>query len=276
VTLVLGVALASALGWQADVQAGWPLLAISNVHAAWGLGGWALMLVIGVSYLVVPMFQLTPGYRVWLTRSVPSGLLVAISLWSMQLVTGDDFARSWLPVIALGGMLPVALYGAGTLWLQARRRRRVSDVTLVLWRGAMLALLGFVASWIAMDAFPDLGEQPRAAVWLGILALPGVFVSVISGMLYKIVPFLNWLDLQSLGGLKVPPPNIKQMLPEKQMRRQLTLHFASLALLLGAVLWPPLASVAGLSFAASCLWLEWNIVGAVRLYSDFKRTALRS
>lgn len=273
VTLVLGVALASALGWQADFQAGWPLAAISDVHAAWGLGVWALLLVIGVSYLAVPMFQLTPSYPVWLTRLVPFGILLAIAVSSLQLLLDDLSFRPWLSAALLAAILLAALYAGGTLWLQARRRRRLTDVTLVYWRGAMLALLGLVASWIAMEIFPGLGEHPRAPVWLGVLALPGVFVSVVSGMLYKIVPFLNWLHLQSLGRLKVLPPNIKQMLPEKNMRRQLALHFISLGLLLGAVLWPPLATLAGLSFAASCLWLEWNLVGAVRLYLDFKRSA---
>jgi hypothetical protein len=273
VTLILGAARASALGWQADFQAGWPLLAISNVHAAWGLGAWALMLVVGVSYLLVPMLQLTPSYPVWLTRLVPFGIFLAIMLWSLQLLPDSEPLQAWLSAAMLGAMLLAALYAGATLSLQARRRRRLTDVTLLFWRGAMLTLLGLVASWVAMEIFPDLGEHPRAPVWLGVLALPGVFVSIISGMLYKIVPFLNWLHLQRLGGLKVAPPNIKQMLPERNMRRQQTLHFSSLALLLGAVLWPPLTTLAGLAFAASCLWLEWNLVGAVRLYIDFKRKA---
>jgi hypothetical protein len=271
--LILGAARASVLGWQADFQAEWPLLAISNVHAAWGLGVWALMLVVGVSYLVVPMLQLTPSYPLWLTRLVPFGIFFAIIFWSLQLLSDSESLQAWLSAAMLGAMLLAALYAGATLSLQARRRRRLTDVTLLFWRGAMLTLLGLVASWLAMEIFPEIGEHPRAPVWLGVLALPGVFVSIISGMLYKIVPFLNWLHLQRLGGLKIVPPNIKQMLPERNMRRHLMLHFGSLLLLLGAVLWPPLTVMAGLAFAASCLWLEWNLVGAVRLYVDFKRKA---
>ena len=272
-TLILGAARTSALGWQADFQAAWPLLALSNVHAAWGLGAWALMLVIGVSYLVVPMLQLTPAYPVWLTRWVPFGIFLAVILWSLQLLPDNEALQAWLSAAMLGAMLLAGMYAGTTLSLQARRRRRLTDVTLLFWRGAMLTLLGLVASWLAMEIFPALGEHPRAPVWLGVLALPGVFVSIISGMLYKIVPFLNWLHLQRLGGLRVAPPNIKQMLPEGNMRWHLMLHFGSLVLLLGAVLWPPLTAPAGLAFAASCLWLEWNLVGAVRLYIDFKGKA---
>ena len=97
-----------------------------------------------------------------------------------------------------------------------------------------------------------------------------MFLSVITGMLYKIMPFLNWLHLQQQGGSAMPPPNMKQMIPEAAMRGQMRLHFTALALLLAAVLWPVLALPAGLTFCASCVWLELNLVGAARVYARFR------
>jgi hypothetical protein len=269
VTVALGVTLASTLGLEQSLQSVWSLLTLINVHVAWGLGGWALMLVVGVSYLVVPMFQLTPAYPVWLTRLVPAGLFVVLCLWSLQLLPGTGVAQAWQPGVALAGMLLAGIFAAATLWLQSRRRRRQADTTFVFWRGAMLSLLGLVASWLLFEALPQLGSHARAPLWLGVLALPGVFLSVIAGMLYKIMPFLNWLHLQRQGGMAMPPPNMKQMIPERAMRGQMRLHFAALVLLLAAVLWPVLALPAGLAFSASCLWLEWNLIGAARLYSRF-------
>ncbi|MFA7269447.1 MAG: hypothetical protein WC073_08900 [Sterolibacterium sp.] len=273
VTLVLGVAMAYALGLQ---QIGFPLLIFADVHAAWGLGGWALMLVIGVSYLVVPMFQLTPPYPVWVTRILPAGLLVVLGLRSLQLLAANEEMPAWQSGVAILGMLLVGLYAVTTLWLQTRRRRRLTDVTFAYWRVAMLALLGFAISWVIFEVFPELGIHPRAPLWLGVLALSGMFLSVIIGMLYKIMPFLNWLHLQRLCDPKTPPPNMKQMIPEKAMRGQMWMHFISIALLLAAVLWTPLATLAGLVFAASCLWLEWNLIGAVRIYMGFRDRILAS
>ncbi len=270
VTVVLGVTLASTLGLRESLQSVWSLLALINVHVAWGLGGWALMLVIGVSYLVVPMFQLTPAYPVWLTRLVPAGLFLLLCLWSLQLLPGMDAAQAWQSGVLLAGMLLAGLYAVATLWLQSRRRRRQADVTLNFWRGAMLALLGLAVSWLVFVALPQLGSHPRAPLWLGVLALPGVFLSVIMGMLYKIMPFLNWLHLQRQGGTVMTQPNMKQMIPERAMRGQMRLHFAALVLLLAAVVWPALALPAGLAFSASCLWLEWNLIGAARLYARFR------
>ena len=84
------------------------------------------------------------------------------------------------------------------------------------------------------------------------------------------MPFLNWLHLQRQGGTVTTQPNMKQMIPERAMRGQMRLHFTALVLLLAAVLWPALALPAGLAFSASCLWLEWNLVGAARLYARFR------
>jgi hypothetical protein len=270
VTVALGVTLAATLGLQQSLQSVWSLLTLINVHVAWGLGGWALMLVIGVSYLVVPMFQLTPAYPVWLTRLLPAGLFLLLCLWSLQLLPHIGETQAWQSGVLLAGMLLAGGYAIATLWLQSRRRRRQADVTLVFWRGAMLALLGLAVSWLVFEALPQLGSHARAPLWLGVLALPGVFLSVIMGMLYKIMPFLNWLHLQQQGGTVTTQPNMKQMIPERAMRGQMRLHFAALLLLLAAVLWPALALPAGLAFSASCLWLEWNLVGTARLYARFR------
>ena len=94
---------------------------------------------------------------------------------------------------------------------------------------------------------------------------------MITGMLYKIMPFLNWLHLQQQGATTIALPNMKQMIPEASMRGQMLLHFTALGLLLGAVLWPALLLPAGLAFTASCLWLEWNLAGAARLYVRLRR-----
>lgn len=263
VTLALGIALATGIARNAE----WPLLALTDLHAAWGLGGWALVLLAGVSYFVVPMFQLTPAYPAWLARGLPLALLGLLVAWSVQFAIAENSGTQGFFV---GGLGVSSLFAATTLHLQHRRRRKVGDTTLLFFRTAMLALLGIFVSVLAFLALPDLRLDPRAAVWLGMLALVGVFVSAINGMLYKIVPFLNWLHLQKLCGLQALPPTMHQMIPERAMRRQFQLHLAALILLLAAVWLPVLARPAGLLFAVSCAWLGWNLLGAVNVYLRFR------
>ena len=266
VTAVLGLVLALILGGQLSVPAAWSVLTLTPVHVGWGLVGWALLLVMGVSFLVVPMFQMTPAYPPWLTRLLPASLFVLLCLWSLQLLPTQDRPPPWSSGVLAIGLLLSGLYATVTLWLQARRRRRQIDVTLVFWRGAMLALLGLAGSGLLLPVLPSVIDPARAPLWLGVLALPGVFVSVIMGMLYKIMPFLNWLHLQRLDAMTAPIPNMQQMIPPRTMRAQMLAHFTALALLLAAVLRPALVMPAGLMFSISCLWLEWNLISATRVY----------
>jgi hypothetical protein len=263
VTVGFGAVLATGLAQGVP----WPLPTLTDVHAAWGLGGWALTLLAGVSYFVVPMFQLTPAYPAWLARGLPLLLLAVLLLWSLLLLALDGVGRTF---VFLAGLGAGGLFAAATLQLQYRRRRKVSDTTLLFFRTAMLSLLAIVLSGLAFALFPALGEDPRAAIWLGMLALVGVFVSAIGGMLYKIVPFLNWLHLQRLCSLNTLPPTMNQMIPERAMRGQFRLHLAALGLLLLGVWAPELARLGGLTFAAACAWLGWNLVTAVRAYQGFK------
>jgi hypothetical protein len=161
----------------------------------------------------------------------------------------------------LSGLGIAAAYAAETLYLQSRRRRKVRDVTLAFFRLAMLCLLALLVSGLAM---------PDPVLWMGVLAIVGVFMSAISGMLYKIMPFLCWLHLQRLCALNTLPPTINQMLAEPAMRRQYHAHRAALLLLLAAVWVPQLARPAGLALAVSCGWLGWNLLQVVRAYLRFK------
>jgi hypothetical protein len=263
VTLALGLFLTAVLG---GLQSSRSLFTLIDVHLAWGLGGWALMLVVGVSFMVVPMFQLTPAYPAWLAWLLPTGLIAALCLWSLQLLPGVAAGPSWPRVVLATGLLLTALYALATLWLQSRRRRRKTDVTFWFWRGAMMALLALAVSGVVFQLVPGWGGDARASLWLGILAVPGVFLSVIMGMLYKIMPFLNWLHLQQEVGIAALAPNMNQMIPPRAMRAQMWAQFAALALLLVAVFWPALTSAAGIALAVSCLGLQWNLLGAARVY----------
>lgn len=90
VTVLLGSLLAEALARGLPL----PLIELTNIHLAWGLGGWALMLVAAVSYFVVPMFQLTHPYPLWFARGFGPALLLAVTAWSVLWFVGDaPYAR---------------------------------------------------------------------------------------------------------------------------------------------------------------------------------------
>jgi hypothetical protein len=262
-TVLIGGVLAEGLA----AGHGWPLVEMANVHAGWGLGGWALMLLVGVSYFVVPMFQLTPPFPKRFAQLLPLGLAGAVTAWSLQLF---GIGADWMKVVWFFGLSLAAAYAAVTLSLQFRRRRLVTDPTFWFFRGAMVCMLAIFVSAVVFAIVPFVGDDPHAEWWLGVLILPGVFASAINGMLYKIVPFLNWLHLQRLMGLGAMPPNVRDMISATSMMGQMRLHFLAVGLLLAAAIWPDVVGAAGAVFSISCAWLGWNLIRAVRVYCDFR------
>lgn len=282
ITWILGLMLAAMLGGNAEFSRlfetiGAHLPDMVNVHAAWGLAGWGLMLVMGVSYFVVPMFQLTPYYSEKMSRILPWVLFCWLLLWSIHLLFHPwamdvQVGQGWLLWVAY---LVAAGYALITLRLQHRRRRKVTDVTFLFWQIAMVVLLAMPWVWLLVLCLPGLADHPRVTLGLGVLLVWGFFVSVICGMLYKIIPFLAWLHLQNLGILKlnIVPPNMKQMIPERVVQAQFIIHFVTLTLLLAATAWPGsmLVRLAGGGMVCSMVLLEWNLVSAVRVYVNYRQ-----
>lgn len=268
ITVVLGLVLASNHAW------GWWLAArmdFTSLHIAWGLIGWIGMLVIGVAFQVVPMFQLTPQYpgfsRAWLAIMVFCLLL----LWSAVLLLNNGSVSLLQKSSSIFLAATGSLFGMVTLWLQYKRRRKLPDVTLSFWQFGMLSLLAAAALWIAGQVSPEFGASDRFSVLLGILMLTGFAMSVVNGMLYKIVPFLIWFHLQSLKLGWRNTPNMRDILPEHCTRPQMWLHFAAVPLLLAAAAGVPfIAYLAAVTFGISNLWLWFNLLSAYRM---FRRSA---
>jgi len=264
VTLLTGLTMAVGLATHQP----WPLPALSNVHAGWGLFGWSLMLLAGVSYFVVPMFQLTPAYPHWLRRALAPVLLLLLLGWAMLF---PDFVSPWREVLLVAGFAVVVTYATVTLRLQQRRRRKVKDSTFLLFRVAMGSWLAAAMATLGLVATPDHLDHDRGVVSIALLVLLGGFGSVINGMLYKIMPFINWLHLQqrysACGKL---PPTMDKMLPEQHMRQQFRVHVVALLVLLVAVWLPPLARPAGLLLLLDAGWLGLNLAAIVRAYRRYQ------
>lgn len=253
-TVGLGLELGAVRGWGHAAAS----LAARDLHPAWGLLGWTGLLVAVVGFHVVPMFQMTPPYPAlmqrWLAPAVFAMLATASAVrW------GEDSPRAsvWLfAAVAIGWIA----FATATLTLQARRRRARADATLLLWRVGMLSAAAALAGWAGSAA---LGTD-RLDATVGILGLIGFAVSVIAGMLHKIVPFLAWFHLRALVPAGRRVPHMGLLAPEAAQRRYAAVHIAAVATLLVAAFAPAwLAPVAGAALAAAAALLEWNLASIV-------------
>lgn len=250
--VALGVALASGLGGVAAV----PVLLLVDLHAVWGLVGWVAMLVLGVAFQVIPMFQSSRLYPAPVTRwAIP--LLGALLLaWSAARIAAPERAPLAAGLVALF----VTAFAALSAWLLARRQRKQVDATTLYWRLALCCLA-------ASAALAMLPGADTLALATGIVFIVGFAMGVVNGMLYKIVPFLLWYHLQhDPRARKGEVPSLRDIIDERQARRQFWWHAAALAALLGAAFWPAwLARPAGLLLA----------IASLRLALDLGRAALR-
>lgn len=259
--VTLGIVLAQgyAGGWQLDYQK------LAAAHISLALGGWVMLLIVGVSYQVVPMFQLTPSYPVWLSAGLAPALFAALLL---------NLASSYFDALPLGffaeGLfwLCAVCFALVTLKLQFQRRRRVTDATLNFFRLGMISLL-CAASCAATALLAPAHEYFRQlSVVIFIL---GFALSVIHGMLYKIIPFLVWFHLFR-GGVKKGVPNMKEVIPEPWMWRHLWLHILTLLAAMLAFFWDAAAWLLILCLSLQGVLLSLALVTGILVY---RRTCQR-
>ncbi len=253
ITVVLGVILAFTLAGALAA----PVLMLADLHAAWGLLGWVAMLIVGVAFQVIPMFQASRMYPPFVTRWGPWTLAALLAAWSAVTAAGMPLAY------VAAGMLGAALaaFAAFTAWLLTTRKRKEPDATTLYWR---LSLGCLAASALLYAA--------QAPLVVGIVFIGGFAMGAVNGMLYKIVPFLLWYHLQHDPlARKGDVPTIRAILPDALARRQFWWHSAALAALLGAVYWPTwLARPACALLAVSSLLLAldlWRAAASCRTIS---------
>ncbi len=266
-TVALGAALTGALAGALDLPIGLPQLA--GIHLGWGFVAWATVLLAAVAEVVVPMFQLTPAYPRWFARAFPIAALAVVALWTLIEIFASEFLQgmSGVAVVAVA-----ALFAAVTLSIQWHTKRARFDVTQHYWRVAMVSTLAGCAVWLAAQAFSAVDESTLWPFLFGVLVLFGGFMSVVVGMLYKIVPFLIWLKLQNDGKGRFMAPNMKKIISEKAMRGQMFAHFASCVLLLLTV-FRPAVFIYPTAFALILAngWLARNLIAALGVYRKHEK-----
>lgn len=241
--------------------------ALVALHAAWGLGGWVLTLVMGVAYQVVPMLQLTPPYPGRVMGALTWALPAALGLYTLAAFLPPPTGAYLGALTLLAGLTSALVFAIATLGLQRRRRRKLGDATLDFWRLGMASLILAALLLPAALLAPDPWRDP-AQLALGLAFLPGFAASVVNGMLYKIVPFLGWFHLRAQIAIGTAPiPTMKDFISDAAARRHYRLHLAAVALLLPVPWLPSWTALPGLALlAVSGGVLGVNLLQARRIF----------
>ncbi|WIY52366.1 hypothetical protein O9Z70_12980 [Devosia sp. YIM 151766] len=269
VAALLGETLASAIAGlfggdfaMAIVTHGVPL------HAGFGLGGWLTLAAMGVSYRLVSMFLVAPERQGVLPRlawwSGMAGLAALCTGFGVLLASNAPLPLA-LGVAALAGLVAVFAYAGDIAMLYRGRRRRALELHM----GAAIAAfaaLPISAVWLVLAAARESEAGLAAALyllafgWLGGLGL---------AMLYKIIPFLTWLECFAPFMGRKPVPRVQDLVREPRARAWFGLYFAGVALgaaMMQLALPPAVQVAAGLQLLA-CLLLIRQFYRA-RLLAD--------
>lgn len=232
---------------------------IANLHIAFGGLGWVLVLVIGVAFQVVPMFYVTPSYPKFCLKW-PILFLVGLILFTIyQLFYQEIYIKySAYLIFGLGG----TAFATVTFRRFLKRKRPIMDTTIMLWLTGLVSL--FFAAVVFLDfIFPTWEMEIYVA---SVLFFMGFGVSLLNGMLYKIVSFLSWFHLSATGRFDIP--TMRDFLPEKRAKVQFYFHIGSLVFFLLGIFNEELILIAGVLFLISNVLLEINLIKAYRLYKE--------
>lgn len=260
ITVILGLTLIYAFTHPLGLS----LVALTNLHALWGLAGWVAILLMGISFQVIPLFQVTEIYPASMTQRLLPVLFVVLLLWTVfsewfGLHTGM-FQTALVFVLALLAII----FTIQTGLLLKGRKRPEPDVTTLFWRLSLASLLGSSILLPLLQLF----SLPQLELSLGILFILGCAYSAINGMLYKIVPFLVLLHSQEIVPFRSGAvPKIKDILPEARATRQFWVQLLTVPAMLAAA-WqvPGFASLAALLLLVSAGMLFFNLLSAVSIY----------
>lgn len=256
-----GAAGLALVAWLADGPA-MRVPALVDIHAALGLAGWVVPLVLAVSFQVIPMFQATDPFPARAERLLVPLVLLALAGWG----AGRWLDAGWRTFAALAGAAIVTTYAGLAAALLLRRARSRTAAGTPTWLLALAALAG--AAWLF--AWPGEPSAARTAA-IAVCFLPGFALAAVNGMLYRIVPFLVWYHVRARTPADVRVPKIADLIGPARARAQGCWHAAAVLACLGACVWPTLARPAGMLLAVACLHLGGDVLRPVWRY----RGALR-
>jgi len=217
-------------------------LPLAPLHALFALWGWVGLLIVGVSFQVIPMFYVTFEIE----RKYQYLLVFGIF--------GSVVFKAFFPYLPPFFALFYLLFALLTLIQLFKRKRTLLEPSILFWYFGLL--------FLAVSSFLFLFAQGLDLVGVVLLFLFGFAMNIIFAMLYKIIPFLVWFHISSRGFFDIP--TMKEMIDPNLAYFQLAVTLT--AFLMALLYLPLVAPLLLLSF----LLLLFNLLKPIRLYFEYK------
>lgn len=254
ITLILGVFIASS--HINDNISGNHFIFV-NAHIIFGAIGFAMILIMGVSFQIIPMFYVALDFPKVIQDKAPIIVFLLLCFFVLFLLFSIDlFLLKTLLVIVL---FSFALFGIKSL---NNRKRPIFDVTLWYWKLSFLSLIVSLFIWLS--------DAVQSNYILMIIFSLGFLLSLLQGMVYKIIPFLSWFHLTSKGYFSVP--TMREFIDEKYIKINFYLHFVAILLFIISFYINSLINLAAIVFIFSNIIFLINCSFAISKYNDILKT----
>jgi hypothetical protein len=252
ITVLLGIVMASAYAFG---DFGAYHLLVRTIHYSFGVMGWMALLIIYVAFQVVEMFYVTAPYSAWCQHNVGRIIATALVLKALWLVVALPFP--WIFDLMMGLLLIGFI--TTTLKRLVNRKRRVKDVSIWFWRLGIGLLSSALGAYGISVFFSSPVLESVSLISFGLFVL-----SIMMGMMGKIVPFLVWFHLNAQGFKDTPM--MSSILPQKTLTILFALLTITAVVAILSPLTPWLMSVAGVSGMVMFGTLEFALVQAKQRY----------
>ncbi len=231
---------------------------IVNIHIVFAIFGFVLILIMGVSFQVIPMFYVARDFPKYIQEKFPIvifSMIILFAIFSFLQVSTREVLIT-LSFISI-------LFGYFAIVSLNNRRRPVFDITLWYWKLSMFSLI------LSMILF-ILDINIYAIV---IIIVFGFIYSVLQGMMYKIIPFLSWFHLSSKGHFDIP--TLREFILEFDIKVQFYIYFSSIICFLLAIMIDQIFIYVGSClFVVSNLLLIINMIKAMSVYNKLSKKSL--
>ena len=218
------------LGLLIGLSLGHGLLAIDidmwvKAHIIGTLGGFVMMVVMGVAMVLIPMFSLSHGFDEKWIKAAFYLQSFGVSLCMLALIANVPTFLQAIGSVLIIAAIVCFIVQVGIIFKQ--RARKQSDYWT---KNILFALMCLVASVFAGTLYFIFGT-PMLGILAGVFFFFGFLLSFIVGHIYKILPFLIWYEKFSplVGKQKVPLLN--QMIHTKMADAQTWILFISVIVL---------------------------------------------
>lgn len=201
-----------------------------SLHMAAGLGGWFTLTVMGVSYRLLSMFMLAPDeprrstYAALFLTAGGLGLLIVGGLVQLE----GELATVWVNRLgATAAGLGIAFYLSDIVEFYRTRHRKLLELNSLTAAVALAVLTLAVLLGFGLALFGRLGQF---AAPVGYLFIFGGLTGLGLSQLYKIVPFLTWLEVFGKRLGKGPVPRVQDLVKESRAWPWFIVYFVTTAI----------------------------------------------